>query len=656
MKLSRILQPTEATRVGIIICGIVGVLLLGFALSVDFPKTTRGFKSDAATYYSLAHSLASDFDFQFDRGDLLRVAEEYPTGPEGIFLKLGKTVTLDFDTRLPFVHWSTGDDPRTDRLYYGKSYIYPLVAAPFVWLFGTNGFLVLHALLLVLNVAAAYAFLVARAPPGAAASYALVFFLASAAPVYLVYLTPDFFNLSVALYGLFLWSYKEVAPARTSAAPEGGRFTRLLRSPSSDYLAAVLLGVVAFSKPLYLTLIFPVLAQTAARRQWRRGLLVGVTFAVVVGGLFLMNGAITGELNYQGGDRKTFYSGTGFPFQTQQATFDATGLDRATDRVPVELLVNPDTLLHVFVHNLGYFTLGRHTGLVPYFFPGVLSVLLFLLAGGRRHSWQWLVGATFVVSVLALLLYMPFTYSGGGGPVGNRYFMGYYPLLLFLTPPLGSAASALGAAAVGGLFTAQLVLNPLSAVSHPEEHAKRGPYRFLPVELSLVDDLPVNLTSLRVRQALGGDPPLLAYLLDDNVYNVEHGEFWVRGRSRADIIVRARSRLREDGTEEPLRLRRLDLEIRTNDVGNRVTVETGSDRVEVALGRYASQRISVEMPGGFPYRPTAGVTNYVYLVSISSTSGFAPRFIPRGRDTRFLRGRDTRFLGALIKITPAYEP
>ena len=124
----------------------------------------------------------------------MRVAEEYPTGPEGIFLKLGKTVTLDFDTRLPFVHWSTGDDPRTDRVYYGKSYIYPLVAAPFVWLFGTNGFLVLHALLLVLNVAAAYAFLVARAPPAAAASYAVVFFLASAAPVYLVYLTPDFFK------------------------------------------------------------------------------------------------------------------------------------------------------------------------------------------------------------------------------------------------------------------------------------------------------------------------------------------------------------------------------------------------------------------------------------------------------------------------------
>ena len=648
MKVPRIWQPTDATRVGIIICAILLVLLLGLALSVDVPKSTRGFRSDAATYYSLAHSLATDFDFHFDRSDLTRVWEEYPTGPEGIFLKLGKTVTLDFDTSFPFVHWITGDDPRTDRLYYGKSYIYSLVAAPFVWLFGTNGFLVLHALLLVLSVAAAYAFLVARAPPAAAASYALVFFLASAAPVYLVSLTPDLFNLSLALYGLFLWSYKEVAPAPASVRAEAGQSVGLLRSPASDYLAAILLGTVTFSKPIYVTLILPVLVHAARRRQWRRGLFVGVTFAAVVGGLFLVNAVIMGEFNYQGGDRKTFYAATGYPFQTYEATFETTGRDRATDRVPVELLVNRDALLEVFPRNLVYFSVGRHTGLVPYFFPGVLSLLLFLLARGRRQSWQWLVGATFLVSVIALLLYMPFTYSGGGGPVGNRYFMGYYPLLLFLTPPLRSAATALGAAAVGGLFTAQLVLNPFSATAQAEDHPKRGPYRLLPVELSLVNDLPVNLTRWRVRQPLLGDPPLLAYFLDDNSYNVEHGEFWVRGRSRADIIVRARARLRTDGTQEPLRVKRLDLEIGTTEVGNRVTVETAAEKVEVRLGRYRSQVVSVKVPRGFPYRPGAGPTNYVYMMSISCTTGFVPRLTSNGRDNRFL--------GALIKITPVYEP
>mgnify|MGYP006183987649 CR=1 FL=1 len=36
-------------------------------------------------------------------------------------------------------------DPDPERLYYGKGFVYPLFAAPFIWLFGTNGFLVLHA-------------------------------------------------------------------------------------------------------------------------------------------------------------------------------------------------------------------------------------------------------------------------------------------------------------------------------------------------------------------------------------------------------------------------------------------------------------------------------------------------------------------------------
>ena len=56
------------------------------------------------------------------------------------------------------------DDPDQSRLFYGKSFIYPLVAAPFVKLFGTNGFLVLHAVLLALVVLCAYLFLHARMP------------------------------------------------------------------------------------------------------------------------------------------------------------------------------------------------------------------------------------------------------------------------------------------------------------------------------------------------------------------------------------------------------------------------------------------------------------------------------------------------------------
>ena len=71
------------TRPGILASALLGILLLAFAVSVDFPKANGGgFKGDESTYYLLAHSLARDFDFQYERKDLMRVWEEFP-GPAG---------------------------------------------------------------------------------------------------------------------------------------------------------------------------------------------------------------------------------------------------------------------------------------------------------------------------------------------------------------------------------------------------------------------------------------------------------------------------------------------------------------------------------------------------------------------------------------------
>ncbi len=111
-----------------------------------------------------------------------------PSGPEGIFLKRG----------------SDG------RIFYAKAYIYPLVAAPFIWLFGTNGFLVLHALLMTLCFACAYAFLAARSHPAAALIFAFAFLFVSLVPIYMVQLGPDFFIFAIVLIGYFFWCYKEV--------------------------------------------------------------------------------------------------------------------------------------------------------------------------------------------------------------------------------------------------------------------------------------------------------------------------------------------------------------------------------------------------------------------------------------------------------------
>ena len=90
---------------------------------------------------------------------------------------------------------------------------------------------------------------------------------------------------------------------------------------------------------------------------------------------------------------------------------------------------------------------------------------------------------------------MPFTWSGGGGPVGNRYFLGTYGVFLFLVPPLQTAVAGLlttgDQRAVRGADRSRI---RSSRSRNPAEHSKTGLFRWLPTELTMVNDLPINVT------------------------------------------------------------------------------------------------------------------------------------------------------------------
>ena len=49
------------------------------------------------------------------------------------------------------------------------------------------------------------------------------------------------------------------------------------------------------------------------------------------------------------------------------------------------------------------------------------------------------VGAV-IATAAWFVIEVPFSWSGGGGPVGNRYFLGTYGVFLFLVPPLQTNA------------------------------------------------------------------------------------------------------------------------------------------------------------------------------------------------------------------------
>jgi hypothetical protein len=596
-----------STRPGLVLAALVLCVYGALALTVNFPKAAYGFQSDEATYYMMGLSLVHDWDLTYRKGDLVRVWREFPAGPAGVFLKKGKTL-------------SGKPDPDQTRLFYAKSFIYPLVAAPLIALFGTNGFLVLNAILLALVVLCGYLFLHARSGAWPSAILASAFVMASVVPVYFVWIMPEVFNFSLALLAYFCWLYKEVAsPARS---PRG---TAWLFTGRSDLAAAALLGVATFSKPTAALLYLPMAAWILWRRRWSTAVKSGIVFAVLAGGLFAINLAITGEWNFQGGDRDTYYFE--FPFQNESVTKEL-GIRKSREDVLTHIVFNPRTFASNLGHNLEYFVVGRHTGLLGYFFPGLFAIGAFLAVRRRRVSWQWLVLAAGLAQGLIFIVMTPYTWHGGG--VGNRYFFGGYGVLLFLLPPIESIVMAFVPWVVGSLFVASMVLNPFAASFHPADNAKSGPLRLLPVELTLVNDLPVNNDPDHARVWFGdnpgqNDPGFLVYFLDDNAYGREADKsFWTRGQSRAEFIIK---------TDRPIR--RATFILTAGPLPADVTVRIGSRSQALHLPPEQTEQMTFAMPAGVAYEKE--VQALVWTASVSSSSGFTPIFYdPHATDARYL--------------------
>lgn len=612
------------------ILAAVFVLVVGSyaALSVDFPRTGLGIKGDEATYVAMALSVAYDGDLAFEARDLERFYRVYNSGPEGIFLKRGATASYQFVDAFPFVLRETRVDDQPNRLYFGKAYISSVAAAPFVRLAGLNGLLLFHTLLVAAMIGLGSLFLSTRSAPRMAAGYTVVFFGASIVPIYTIWLTSEIFNVACVFLAYFLWFYKEVKPA---AGRLGARF---LASPASDIAAAIVLGLATFSKPVPNgLLLIPAVALAFYRRRYWMGIGNGGVAVIVVALCFAINAGISGEFNYQGGlDRRTFYTGSGgFPFEVPGVPFEEIGIQRATNEVVIEEPLSARGFMTLLVTNGGYFIAGRHFGFVPFFFPGVVAIGLFLWRRASREAWQWLVLGTVAFCAIALIVYMPYTWSGGGGPPGNRYFLSAYPALFFLTPPLVSIVPTLAAVFGGTLFIVQILINPFVAAKQPYLNVERGPLRLLPVELTMVNDLPIMLDARRARVRYGQDPTLLLYYLDHNASLPEPPGIWVTGGRQADLIVRTDHR--------PLEAVQVTL---TSRVANWVKVELGGDSISVELEAGRPRTVTLKPSGVYARR------SWAYLLSVEARDGFIPHLMEPD-------SRDQRYLGVAVRLdaTPA---
>jgi hypothetical protein len=600
----------------VVVALVLLVVGLAAALSVDVVKTGFGVKSDEATYVSMAFSLAYDHDLTYERRDLERYVGLYRAGPDGIFLKRGKQLRVRFQAAPPFVRLIKTPDPRTDRLYFGKAFAYAVAAAPFVRLFGLNGFLVLNVLLLLSACVCGYVFLAARSKPLPAATFTLAFAGATCVPVYLVFLTPEIFYFWLVFVGYFLWLYKEVAPSTRS---------RFLRSAGSDVAAAILLGIATYSNVRHAMLIAPLVLWYWWRRRWVGGLAIGATCVAMTAVLFAINAAGTGEFNYQGGDRKIFYSV--FPFDGSNSNaWERRGVEMSTNDSDAENVLQD--FPNRFLHNVEYFLIGRHFGFIPYFFPGAVAVGLWLASSERLRPWRVMTFLAVAASVTALLVFAPYSWSGGGGPTGNRYFMTMYPALFFLTPPTTSLVPGILGWAVGALFTAKMLVNPFAAAKFPNQTTQKGFARRLPVEITMANDLPVMLEGARAHSWFSD---VLLYFLDEHAYNPEEIDregnrgIWIAGDGRADILMRS------DWPIDHLRVT-AESPIRTVFI---ISAGGAESRIPLAPGR--AMTFDVMTDGIRDQR------SYAYLLSARSTEAFTEHL-------RNPASNDYRNLGVLMRF------
>jgi hypothetical protein len=265
------------------------------------------------------------------------------------------------------------------------------------------------------------------------------------------------------------------------------------------------------------------------------------------------------------------------------------------------LFRTPDTHWSEFTDNVGYFLWGRHAGLIPYLPFAALSLLLFLIHG-RRSQERWLLLAGCVGIALFFLLQIAWNWQGGGGFIGNRYFVNVYPAFLFLVTRIRPRWTVPAGYAFAGFFLGPLLFTPFGA-GGPEPtlqaHVRNVPFRWLPLELTLKNVPGYHRVPMDDFRIIGRRDQFLP--LDP---------LWVRGNDTAEIYLVA---------DKPLQ--KLVFQVGTPAPRNRVRIEMGDAGQELTLKAGEDQRVELEPGDATRVWTTKAGTQYAYRMVVAPETG-----------------------------------
>jgi hypothetical protein len=575
----------------------LSLALVLFPLGIVRPGWPPTLKADEPAYYGMALSLAHDFDVRCDLSDVRRLTDGYP------YLPINNLILMSDDG------WET--------VYYGKPYIFSLIAAPAVRFFGEHGMVAVNMLLLMAMIWMGSVYLGRFNSWQLAMLFSVGFFVLSSAFAYVFWLQPEILNMFSIAACLFLAFHQPEGGPR--AADERRRLLRILGS-------GAVLALAVYNKPVLAALGLPALWVVYRKRGGWKAVSAWLAAATLAMGLLA-------GLGYALSGHPTAYLGVargGVRLEDPDETDDY--LARLRDFVAKRADENANSwqwIFHVpevqsaeFFENLGYFLWGRHTGLFLYMPFAGLALLLFLINSPRSGS-RWIVIGSSALVALFFLLFIEFNWHGGGGFVGNRYFVNVYPAFLFLLTRIRPAWSVAAGYAVGGLFLGPIVFSPFGApVPSPtlQAHVRNYPFRSHPLELTIKKNVPgydgTNLGGVR----------LLSRSDHVRTSKKRPGMFWVQGAVEIEVLMLTRRPLDS-----------LMFEVRTIAPDNEVRIETaGEERIVPFESAHnaRSRRTTVEIDPGEPERMTydAGQPIYVYEMRVEPRTGR----VPRGSDGEYI--------------------
>ncbi|MCK4943351.1 MAG: hypothetical protein KAS65_07235 [Candidatus Aminicenantes bacterium] len=539
------------------------LFLLFSSLAIDQRKRMNWrFYGDEGSYFAITQSLAYDFDLKYTRNDIIRIYERFERGPEGLFLKKG---------------------PKGE-LSYAKSFAYPLFAAPFFRIFDVSGLFLFNGLMMFLTILMGYLLLNQYHPPGKSLAFTLIFILATVLPVYMSWLTSDLFNFFIIFAGLFFFFYH-------------------FKRPEWFYLSAFFFATAVFSKAtpvipigiLYLILLF--------RKQWKKFLILTFISILICAGYFMFNFLQTGDFNFMGGERRSFYQQ--FPFEKPGYGFSH-GQKMSTDDYWQRFYFTPQ----ITITNLFYYFFGRFTGMFIYFFSAFFILILFFFQ--RKVIDDWIILVAIFLSILVFTILAPDNYFGGSGSVGNRYFLIILPFFFFLGFKNRIFKFFLVPLVVALILLPSVLLYSLHRPDPCRYAGLSFPIRLFPAEKTQFLNLQTNENPFAFHNFIRvGDQKYWLFFINDNFWPIEttpkeRNSFWTYADKELEMIIAVPGKVKE-----------FDIELTNIPEKNKIKLQIEYAKREVTLA--PNEKRIVRFKG---IRTLKIQNRYIFLIKIKSEKSY----------------------------------